>query len=66
MGIDRAGRPTTWICTCLSTGCVFEIFDDRNYRTANACNSIKVETAGQYLSRINEELKNESDRDNAD
>lgn len=50
-------RPTTWMITCLATGEVFEIFDRANARKPMESPFVKVETAMEYLGRINRDIR---------
>ena len=50
----------SWIITCISTGEVFEIFERDNYDKAKNSDLFKIETAAEYLGRINQQIKDES------
>lgn len=50
-------RPGSWIVTCLSTGTVWEIFEQKDYDDAVKCSSVMIEPIGEYLGRINQEIK---------
>lgn len=47
----------SWVCTCISTGRVWETFSYKHAIAADKTNVIMVETAMEYLCRINEEPK---------
>ena len=47
----------SWVCTCITTGRVWEVFNYKQAVEADKTNVIMVETAMEYLSRINEEIK---------
>jgi len=51
------GSPTTWMITCIATGEVFEVFDSEDARKAMESPFVKVETAAEYLGRINREIR---------
>lgn len=51
----KNGSPTSWICTCLASGEVFEFFTKSNADKARDSGLFKVEEAGEYLVRINRE-----------
>ena len=50
----------SWIATCLVTGTVWEMFDEDDKKKAEQINSVKVETAMEYLCRVNQEIKEEN------
>ncbi len=53
----KNGLPTSWICTCISSGEVFEVFTRKDLEKIEATGLFTVEEAGDYLGRINEEIK---------
>jgi hypothetical protein len=53
--IDR--NAGSWVCTCITTGRVWEVFKYNQAVAADKTNVIMVETAMEYLTRINEEIK---------
>lgn len=53
--IDK--KAGSWVCTCIITGRVWEVFSYSHAVEADKTNVILVETAMEYLGRINEEIK---------
>ena len=53
----RNGRPTSWMCTCIASGEVFELFTKEDASKARDSGLFKVEEAAEYLGRINREAK---------
>lgn len=47
----------SWVVTCLVTGRVWEMFDRRDADKARQIKSAKVEPIGEYLARINQEVR---------
>ncbi|WP_341232417.1 hypothetical protein [uncultured Methylophaga sp.] len=47
----------SWVCTCSTTGRVWEVFSHKQAVAADKTNVIMVETAMDYLCRINQEAK---------
>lgn len=54
-----ANNAGSWIITCLTSGTVWETFDKADADKAHESNAVLVETALEYLGRINKEIKNE-------
>ena len=50
-------KPGSWMITCLATGEVFEVFDRADANKAKESPFVKVETAAEYLGRINREIR---------
>ena len=51
---------TTWMITCIATGEVFEVFSAKDAEKAKQSPFVKVETAIEYLGRLNREIKGDS------
>jgi len=51
---------TSWIITCATTGLTFEIFNRENMEKAKECPFWTVETAAEYLGRINADIRQRS------
>lgn len=50
-------RPTSWTITCIATGEVFEVFSAKDAEEARQSPFVKVETAMEYLGRVNREIR---------
>ena len=47
----------SWVCTCITTGRVWEVFSFDEAQKAEKTNTIKVENIIDYLGRINREIQ---------
>ena len=54
---EVVSRPTSWMITCIATGEVFEVFSANDAAMARKSTFVRVETAIEYLGRINKEIK---------
>lgn len=57
MGKASEKNAGSWMATCLVTGYAWELFDREDARKAEEV--VLVETAGDYLARINSEAEHE-------
>lgn len=57
--IEPAVNPNagSWVITCITTGFTWEVFNYEYAVAAENSNVCKVETAMDYLCRINQEIK---------
>ena len=53
----KTGRPTSWMIRCTSTGECFEVFTKASADKAIASDLFFVEETGEYLARLNREIK---------
>ena len=53
-------KPASWVVTCISSGEVFEFFDQANKEKAVKSGLFHVETAMEYLCRIAEQSREDA------
>lgn len=53
----KGGLPATWMCTCIASGEVFEVFTRKDRDKVEDTGLFTIEEACEYLGRINAEIK---------